>query len=42
MQELISRAINDAGIFPPKPSGLCKKHCPVETCEYYTTGIYRR
>lgn len=26
------------GIFPPKPSGLCKKHCAVETCEYYGRG----
>lgn len=25
----------DAGIFPPKPSGLCKNHCAVETCEYW-------
>lgn len=24
----------DVGIFPPKPSGLCRKHCAVETCEY--------
>lgn len=24
----------DLGIFPPKPSGLCKRHCAVETCEY--------
>lgn len=24
----------DLGIFPPKPSGLCRKHCAVETCEY--------
>lgn len=23
------------GVFPPKPSGLCKKHCAVETCEYH-------
>lgn len=28
----------DAGIFPPKPSGLCKKHCAVETCEYWGRG----
>lgn len=28
----------DMGIFPPKPSGLCKKHCAVETCEYHGSG----
>lgn len=27
-----------SGIFPPRPSGLCKKHCPVQTCEYYGGG----
>lgn len=24
--------------FPPKPSGLCKKWCPVHTCEYFGKG----
>lgn len=24
--------------FPPKPSGLCKNHCPVKTCEFYKKG----
>ena len=24
--------------FPPKPSGLCKKHCPVRTCEFWGKG----
>lgn len=24
--------------FPPKPSGLCKRHCPVKTCEFYGKG----
>lgn len=28
----------DVGVFPPKPSGLCKKHCAVETCEYHGGG----
>lgn len=28
----------DAGIFQPTPSGLCKKHCAVETCEYWGSG----
>lgn len=23
------------GIFPPKSSGLCKRHCAVKTCEYF-------
>lgn len=26
--------------YPPKPSGLCKKHCVVTTCEYYGRGSY--
>src|SRR5258705_63976 len=29
------KAAFDAGIFPPKSSGLCKKHCVVQTCEYW-------
>ena len=24
--------------FPPKPSGLCRKHCPVSSCQYYQKG----
>lgn len=28
----------DMGIFPAKPSGLCRKHCAVETCEYVGSG----
>lgn len=27
-----------AGVFPPNPSGLCKAHCAVESCEYYQKG----
>lgn len=27
-----------AGVFPPKPSGLCKKHCAVDSCEYFGRG----
>lgn len=27
-----------SGVFPPKPSGLCKKHCAVDTCEYHGRG----
>lgn len=26
--------------FPPKPSGLCKKHCPVTTCKYHGKGAF--
>lgn len=25
----------DNAIWPPNPTGLCRKHCPVETCKYY-------
>jgi hypothetical protein len=24
--------------YPPKPGGLCRKHCPVRTCEFYGVG----
>lgn len=27
-----------SGVFPPKPSGLCKKHCAVSDCEYHGRG----
>jgi PD-(D/E)XK nuclease superfamily len=26
------------GVFPAKPSGLCKKHCAVDSCEYFGRG----
>jgi hypothetical protein len=26
--------------YPPNPSGLCKKHCPVTTCPYFGKGSY--
>lgn len=32
------KAAFDAGIFQPKPSGLCKKYCVVDTCEYWGQG----
>lgn len=25
----------DNALWPPNPTGLCKRHCPVETCKYY-------
>jgi len=28
------------GEFPCRPSGLCKKHCGVRTCEYFGRGQY--
>jgi hypothetical protein len=42
-QEFIERAeeldqAHKDGIFPTRPSGLCKNHCPVSTCEYYKRG----
>lgn len=27
-----------SGVFEPNPSGLCKKHCAVNTCEYWGRG----
>lgn len=33
-----AQKIDDAqasGEYPPKPSGLCRRHCPVTTCEYH-------
>jgi hypothetical protein len=32
------KAAFNKGIFPAKPSGLCKKNCAVETCEYWGSG----
>ena len=26
--------------FPPKPSGLCRKHCQVKSCEFWGKGAY--
>jgi hypothetical protein len=31
--ERLETAVKD-GDFPPKPSGLCKRYCPVSSCEY--------
>jgi CRISPR/Cas system-associated exonuclease Cas4 (RecB family) len=25
----------DNAIWPPNPTGLCRKHCPVESCKYF-------
>lgn len=25
----------DNALWPPTPTGLCRRHCPVETCKYY-------
>lgn len=30
----------DTGVFSPKPSGLCKRHCPVLSCAYHGRGAY--
>lgn len=27
------------GVFPAKPSGLCKKHCAVDSCEFFGRGL---
>lgn len=27
-------AAHDTGAFPPKPSGLCRRYCPVRQCEF--------
>jgi len=26
--------------FPPKPSGLCKRHCPVASCQFHGKGAF--
>lgn len=34
-------ALEDAferNAYPPKPSGLCRRHCPVSSCEFYGKG----
>lgn len=28
----------NSGVFQPKPSGLCKAHCPVKSCEFNGRG----
>lgn len=33
----MARENND---YPPKPSGLCRKYCRVETCEFHGKGAY--
>jgi hypothetical protein len=30
----IMKAAHESGVFNPKPSGLCKKHCPVLSCQH--------
>jgi hypothetical protein len=34
---VLNRAVQK-NYFPPRPSGLCKKHCAVSTCEYWGKG----
>jgi hypothetical protein len=29
-----------SGVYHPIPSGLCKRFCPVETCQYHGRGAY--
>jgi hypothetical protein len=28
------------GVYEPKPSGLCKRHCPVKSCQYHGKGSF--
>jgi hypothetical protein len=28
----------DTQVYPPKPSGLCKRYCPVTSCQYHGKG----
>lgn len=30
----------DTDNYPPHPSGLCKRHCPVSTCQYWQKGSF--
>jgi hypothetical protein len=30
----------ETDVFVPKPSGLCRKHCPVRTCQYHGRGSF--
>jgi hypothetical protein len=32
---------HEDGVFQPKPSGLCKAHCVVSTCEFFGRGNRR-
>ena len=29
---------NATGVYEPTPSGLCKRHCPVKSCQYHGRG----
>ena len=31
-------ASHEKMLFPPKPGGLCKNYCPVQTCEFWRKG----
>jgi hypothetical protein len=30
----------ETDVFIPQPSGLCRKHCPVQSCQYWGKGAY--
>lgn len=30
----------ETDVFPPNPSGLCRKHCPVQSCKYWGKGSF--
>ena len=32
---------HNTGDYPPKPCGLCKDYCPVQTCEFWGKGLRR-
>src|SRR5260221_6599354 len=34
----LMRQANETQTFPPKPSGLCRKHCPVVSCPFHGKG----
>jgi len=31
---------NATGVYEPKPSGLCKRHCPVKSCQFHGKGSF--
>lgn len=34
------RVARETNVYEPKPSGLCKRWCPVKTCEFHGKGSY--
>lgn len=36
----LMREAHDTNSYPPTPTGLCKKYCPVTSCQFHGKGSY--